>query len=181
MRYQIRVPGSAAIFLLAMIVVVPSLAASVILTGSGRPLGLVLVLLAIATAIAFSLTATLWLWGAGTVSIGEHTVVASAAAYRFEAKRDQIAADQVKRLSVLSEVHVTARRNGIGLPTYRVGWFSVRLDGATHRAFLLTTSPPLLLIPFKNGELLVVSCPAERSYEALRALARREVATHHSP
>lgn len=180
MSYQIQVPRSAAIFLFAMIVLVPSLAA-LLLEASGRPLGLVRLLVAATTAVAAILTAALWLWGTGTVSIGEHTVVASAAAYRFEARRDEVVGAKVKRLSALRDAHVILRRNGIGLPNYRVGWFSVLFEGATHRAFLLATRPPYLLIPHKNGEVLIVSCPAERSYEVLRALAAREVAAHHSP
>jgi hypothetical protein len=181
MSYQIRVPRSSAIFLFAMIVLVPSLTAVLILEASGRPLGLALPLVTASTAIAVILTAALWIWGAGTVSVGQHTIVASAAAYRFETKRDQVIPDKVKRLAALSEAHLTSRRNGIGLPNYRVGWFSMLLGGAAHRAFLLATSPPYLLVPFKNGEVLVVSCPADRAHEALRALAAPQLAAHPSP
>ncbi|MGB6449913.1 MAG: hypothetical protein WBE92_04115 [Steroidobacteraceae bacterium] len=171
MNYRIPVPPSSVAWLFALIVMVPSIGAIVLLTVLGQPVRLAIFLITAFAVIAAVATAGCGMKGEGTVSIGPQTVLASAASYRFEAKRNDVVADGVKRLLSLSEVRVHYRKNGIGLPGYRVGWFSVTVGGERRQAFLLVTTSPILLIPLRSGELLLLSCPAERSQEALSVLA----------
>jgi hypothetical protein len=170
MNYRIDVPASSALWLLVIVMLVPAILAAVILESLKQPVSLSLFLLAAMTVLAILLTAGLWLKGTGTVSIDSHTVAASAATYRFEARRDDVIAASIRMFSSLREAGVGFRRNGIGLPGYRVGWFSMTFDGAPRRAFLLVTRSPLLLVPFATGELLLVSCPSDCSERTLAAL-----------
>jgi hypothetical protein len=170
MKYQLNVPASAVLWLFVIVAIVPVALAAVILRGLNQPVSSSLLLLAAMIVLAVILTGGLWLKGAGTVSIDSHTVAASGATYRFEARRDDVIADRIQMLSTLPAAGVRFRRNGIGLPGYRVGWFSMTFDAAPRRAFLLVTTSPLLRIPFKNGEVLLVSCPSDRAEHVLAAL-----------
>jgi hypothetical protein len=180
MRYQVCVPASSVLWLLAIVTILPAIVAAGILKGLQQPSGLSLFLLAAMTVVALIISAGLWLRGAGIVAIDSHTIVASAATYRFQGQRDELIPDGIQIFPSLREAGVGFRRNGIGLPGYRVGWFSITLDGAPRRAFLLATSSPFLRVPFKNGEVLLVSGPSGRSQQSL-SLGALKRALHGVP
>jgi hypothetical protein len=177
MNYRLTMPASSVLWLFVIVMIVAAVLTAVVLGGLKQSVDLSLRLLAVMTVLAVLLTAGLRLKGAGTVSITPHTIFAAAATYRFEARREDVIADRIQSFSSLRDAGVRFRRNGIGLPGYRVGSFSMSFDGAQHRAFLLVTVSPFLRIPFKNGEVLLVSCPPDCSERALSVLGSPKVAS----
>ncbi len=169
-RYSVPVPISSAIWLLVLMVVVPALAwlgmavfVPRVATGALLVLGGLMVL-------GLSVATGLWLGGSGAVSVGPTHLSASGAGYRFEVTLSDVLGESVQRLGSVDGLALRRRINGIGLPGYKVGWFTLFLAGRTHRAFLLVAGGPLLVIPLRTGDLVVLTCPLSHCGEMLRIL-----------
>ena len=172
--YRLPVPPSCPVTLFIVIGAVPSIVTLVALSIIGQrgqiPVAVLIGFVAFAAAVAFAF----WGFGAGRVSIDRSGIRASAASYRIEVGSQEIVAAGARRLATLREVQLHRRTNGIGLPGYRVGWYSVSVQGTRQAAFLLVTGAPILLVPLRGGKLLLLSCPAEQAQAAVALLTSTE-------
>lgn len=88
-------------------------------------------------------------------------VIVKAAFYTARIKRSDIKTDiQVLNLDNQSSIDIVTRVNGIGLPGYQVGWFSLKNGRA---AFSSVTSKDVLYIPTTKNFDLILSLPDAQS------------------
>jgi len=174
LSYRLPVPPSCPVTLFVVIGAVPSIVTLVALSIVGQrgqiPVAVLVGFVAFAAVVALAF----WGFGAGRVWIDRSGLRASAASYRIAVGSQEIVTAGARRLSSLQEVQLHRRTNGIGLPGYRVGWYSVSVQGTRHAAFLLVTGTPILLVPLTDGKLILLSCPAEQAHAAVALLSSTE-------
>ncbi|WP_211466397.1 PH domain-containing protein [Collimonas silvisoli] len=142
-------------FILAFLIPVGVLGFAFVFSGTGVPVrtATLILIAALIPFIAISWSA----FSRRSLEINSHEIIVKAAFYTTRISRSDIRSDaRVVDLGNQSAINIASRVNGIGLPGYQAGWFSLKNGRGV---FCSVTDKTALYIPTTKNFDLILSLP----------------------